>query len=190
MTLVIANLIPIVGVLFWGWELFDVVFVYWLESLIVGFFTMLKFLPIAHASSVFLIPFFWLHYGAFVCVHFLFIYATFGGGEEMSFFIPPLDLLLTFIAGVVFGFVALFISHGHSFIANFMRRREYLHLTSERVMQAPYKRIIVLQLTIMMGAFGVMEFNWPVASMAAVIVVKTLFDIYTHYSAHSIHGAK
>jgi len=35
-SLIGANLIPIVGATFWGWGVFDVVFLYWLENVIIG----------------------------------------------------------------------------------------------------------------------------------------------------------
>jgi hypothetical protein len=37
--LIAANLVPLGGVLFAGWSAFEVVFLYWLENLIIGFST-------------------------------------------------------------------------------------------------------------------------------------------------------
>jgi hypothetical protein len=37
-----ANLIPLVGVLFWGWSTFEVVALYWLENVIIGVINVLK----------------------------------------------------------------------------------------------------------------------------------------------------
>ena len=35
-TAIALNLIPVVGVLFWGWSAFALIFLYWLENLVVG----------------------------------------------------------------------------------------------------------------------------------------------------------
>ena len=42
--LVLANLVPLYGVLFLGWETFPLVFLFWLENVIVGAFNVLKML--------------------------------------------------------------------------------------------------------------------------------------------------
>gem|GEM_PF-6606259 len=36
--LITANLIPLMGVLFFGVDLFSIIFLFWLESVIIGFF--------------------------------------------------------------------------------------------------------------------------------------------------------
>ena len=40
--LVVANLVPLVGVLFFGWNLADLMVLYWVESGVVAFYTVLK----------------------------------------------------------------------------------------------------------------------------------------------------
>lgn len=42
--LVAANLVPLVGIFAWGWRVFDVVVLYWVENVIVGGFNLLKML--------------------------------------------------------------------------------------------------------------------------------------------------
>ncbi|MFP6672620.1 MAG: DUF6498-containing protein [Pirellulaceae bacterium] len=40
--LIAVNVIPVVGVLFFNWDAFNVVFLFWLENLVIGLFTVLK----------------------------------------------------------------------------------------------------------------------------------------------------
>ena len=40
--LIVANLIPLVGVLFLGWSVWQILIIYWLENGIVGLFNILK----------------------------------------------------------------------------------------------------------------------------------------------------
>ena len=40
--IIFANLIPIWGILNWGWDLGAILFLYWLESIIVGVFSLVR----------------------------------------------------------------------------------------------------------------------------------------------------
>jgi hypothetical protein len=42
--LVAANLLPVAGVLLWGWNIFEIVSLYWFENVVIGFFNVLKML--------------------------------------------------------------------------------------------------------------------------------------------------
>ena len=45
--LILANLLPLAGVLFWDWGIFNVVVLYWLENVIIGGINILKMLTCA-----------------------------------------------------------------------------------------------------------------------------------------------
>ncbi len=45
--LILANLVPLAGVLFWDWGIFNVVVLYWLENVIIGGINILKMLACA-----------------------------------------------------------------------------------------------------------------------------------------------
>ncbi len=44
MILIAVNLLPIVGVLFWGWNIFEIVMLYWFENVVIGAVNILKML--------------------------------------------------------------------------------------------------------------------------------------------------
>src|SRR5437870_10558218 len=73
--LVAANLVPLAGVLFFGWTVFATLLLFWLENVVVGGFNIARMLsaqpqsPAMWAAKLFLIPFFVFHYGMFVTVH-------------------------------------------------------------------------------------------------------------------------
>ena len=52
--LIALNALPIYGVLNWGWQSFDLIFLYWLENLIIGGFAILRMLvrPYRHAIDL------------------------------------------------------------------------------------------------------------------------------------------
>ena len=88
--LVVANAIPLFGVLFLGWNVWMILIVYWLENGVVGFFNVLKILraegpmvpsagwtmngrPMSTVGRGAIAGFFLIHYGLFWLVHGLFV---------------------------------------------------------------------------------------------------------------------
>lgn len=80
---------------------------------------------------------------------------------------------------------ALFISHGVSFFTNYLRRREHLGTDLKTQMGEPYKRIIVMHLTIILGGFLTMLLRTPAAALLLLIALKTATDLYAHRKEHS-----
>src|SRR5213594_3799766 len=97
--LVIANAVPLAGVLFFGWQVFPLLLLYWLENVIVGGFNVLRMLvadpddPVRWAAKIFLIPFFCVHFGMFCFVHGVFVFGFFGGKMFANGFSPIPQIL-------------------------------------------------------------------------------------------------
>jgi len=87
--LVIANALPLVGVLLLGWTVFPLVLLYWLENLVVGGFNVAKLLlaqprqPVYRLGRVFLIPFFVVHFGGFTYIHGVLVVARTGRAAQV-----------------------------------------------------------------------------------------------------------
>ena len=130
-----ANLVPLVGVLFFDWSLFTIMFCFWLESAVIGCLNILKLVIVANILSIIMVPFFIVHYGAFMSGHLVFIFALFSP-DEMSFsgFLPPPDLLIPHIMNVWPAFLGVSLSHGISFFYNFIGEKEFRHSTPEKQM--------------------------------------------------------
>ena len=89
----VANLIPLAGVLYWQWDTFQLLMLYWMETVIVAFWTIRRLarLPqdqlgtmtvngqVRAATGPALTGFFTLHAGAFIAVHLLFLFVLFSG---------------------------------------------------------------------------------------------------------------
>lgn len=91
-----ANALPIVGVLFLGWEVFALVLLYWLENVVVGGYNVAKLLlarpgqPVFWGIKLFFVPFFVVHFGGFTYAHGLFVLALFAPtGQQPSDLIGP-----------------------------------------------------------------------------------------------------
>jgi hypothetical protein len=88
-----ANLIPLCGVLYWQWDTFQLLMLYWMETVIIAFWTIRRIarLPVQElgtmtvngkvqaATRKMLCGFFTLHAGAFILVHLLFLWVLFSG---------------------------------------------------------------------------------------------------------------
>jgi len=83
-----VNLIPLYGVLWWGWDTFQLLMLYWIETVIIAFFTIRRLARLpeelarrARAKTdpgdFALTSFFTLHAGIFIAVHFIFLWAFF-----------------------------------------------------------------------------------------------------------------
>jgi len=190
-SLILANLMPLFGVLLFDWKLFPIMFLYWLESAIVGFYNVLKMIkaegtaavnielnerPIEQWSKLAVIFFFMFHYGIFMLVHGVFIFVLFG----------PADMSL-FAVFVAFPF--LFISHGLSFIFNFLKQGEYKEISLGQQMMQPYLRIIIMHLTILIGGFTAKFLGAPPTALVIMILLKIMLDLYAHMKEHKMLGS-
>jgi hypothetical protein len=208
--LVAANLLPFAGVLWFGWGVFDVLAVYWVESGVVGALNVPKILlargrgegdptftatvngrpvdlsgpdesalvdgPHVYAANVPVAAFFVSHYGVFWAVHGVFVlfglpaFAGTAAGVDAS--------------AALLGGVAMLASHGGSFLVNFVGREEYRDVSAATQMSAPYRRVFVLHLTIVGGAFLVVSLGSPVVLVGLLVALKTGFDVVAHLREH------
>jgi hypothetical protein len=176
--LVAANVIPLVGVLALGWDLYGVMVLYWAENSIIGFFNVLKMLRIGGAEAVPRAAFFCVHYGIFMMVHFVFVTQMFGGPSDVL--VAGLDGVIAALRPVAGALAATFISHGISFYVNFLRGREYQRTTVEQQMMAPYQRMVVLHVTLIAGGWIIMTVGTPVGALVVFVVLKTVVDALAH----------
>src|SRR5208282_6602496 len=117
--LVVVNLIPAFGVLFLDWSLYSVLMLFWMETAIIGFYQILKIFRVMLIFSLFLVPFFCIHFGMFMYVHFMFLTALFGPAGAKHFFTPlPILQDLLFQKGFWIPALALFLSHGFAFFSH------------------------------------------------------------------------
>jgi len=177
--LIAVNLLPLSGVLFFNWSVYEVLLLYWSENIIIGMFNLARFWTLLRRrrdySALFLGPFFTIHYGGFALGHYVFLQAFFGPDSDIGG-----ELSAMFTAS----FLALLASHGISFFANFLGRREYERTTTRELMSAPYARVVVLHLTVLFGGFGVMALGEPWYALAILVLVKLGIDIAAHRREH------
>jgi hypothetical protein len=189
--LVAANLVPLAGIALFGWDVFAVVFLFWLENVVVGFFNVLRMLWVERgaermpAAKFAIIPFFVVHYGLFTGVHGVFVFALFGQAASISGF-PTVENVIDVIVdyNLWVAVLALVLSHGFSFIRNYVAEQEYRRVTLQQLMAQPYRRVVVLHLTILFGGFLVMALELPAIAVALLVVLKIGVDLRAHLREH------
>ena len=194
--LVIANAIPLVGVVAFGWDLHSLLAAYWLESGVVGVAFVARIRraegeddpeelpslslddrpvesfvgnPKRHIVTVFA-----FHYGMFWIVHGVFV-LLFPG----LFGMEPASPSVVGLAGV--GLVAY---HVVSYRVNYIGEREYERTGPVTLMVEPYRRVFVLHLTIVLGAFAVAAIGAPVGALVVMVLAKTALDLRGHWREH------
>lgn len=186
--LFLANLVPLGGVLFLGWEIFPLIFLFWLENVIVGVFNALKLLLLAPAEPVgwvvkaVMLPFFCFHYGMFCLVHGVFVFVLFGRGVvEIR---GPLEWQHIWSVLVnqhlYWAALALAASHGVSFVLNYLHSGEYRQARLDALMHAPYGRVVVLHVAILGGGFLILSLGSPLGGLILLIVLKIVLDVRAH----------
>jgi hypothetical protein len=205
--LTVANLVPLIGVVFLGWDAAAIVLLYWIENLIIGFINVLKMIlvkvesPSRQFQKLFMIPFFCVHFGGFCAVHGFFLLTFFKMGPDWDAFTPGepwmgpfifLQLLYSVVMqlwqsrppGLEWPVLGLAVSHGLSFVKNFLLGQEYLALKVNEIMMRPYKRIILMHVAIIAGGVFVMKLGSPVGLLCVLIFLKMGMDIWLHVKSH------
>jgi len=184
-SLLATNTIPLFGVLLLDWDAFFVVLLYWSENLAIWFFNILKMvhIPVSKADVLFkniLISFFALHYGIFTFGHGIFVFFLFYKSSG-RFWDETIRL-----SGMIIAVVALFISHGISYIYNYLHKREYVCANLFKLMFNPYRRVVVMHITILAGGFLIIsiESSSPAALLVVLVVLKTFLDLTLHLRSH------
>ena len=169
--LLIANCIPLAGVIFWEWNLYYVMLLYWAENVAVGLWTAAR---IASLGRPLMIPFFSLHYGLFMFAHLMAVTQLFGQAEP---FVQTLQELR-------YPILALILSHGVSFYYHFLETGRFETAKLGDEMGRPYKRMAILHITIIFGGLLVDVLGAPLAALMLLIILKTFFDGYLSKSTH------
>ncbi|MEN9604981.1 MAG: hypothetical protein RJB39_666 [Candidatus Parcubacteria bacterium] len=191
--LIIANLFPVVQVLYFGLDVFPLVFLFWIETMIIGILNIPKLIFFHRWKAIGVVPFFIIHFGGFMFVHLMFIIALFlmklKAGET---YVGPLSdssnviaALFDYVHILWISIAVLALSHIFSFFTNYIGRKEYLNRDKNKdPMMLPYGRVILMHLVLLVGGFVVTLLGQEAIALFALIVLKVLVDIRGHIEEH------
>jgi len=195
--LLTANGVVLWGVLAEAWPAFPLLFLFWMENVIVGVMFAGRLLlarpdnAALWGQKLFLVPFFCFHYGMFTLVHGLFVITLFGGAghEALTGSMGPgavprvaQQLLAEFDLWVPLA--ALAASHAFSLVWNFLLQGEYLRARPKELMTRPYGRVVALHVSIIAGGALAMGLGSPLWALVLLLAIKTAMDALSHMREH------
>ncbi len=188
--LILMNLIPIAGVMFFGWSAGTIIFLYWLENVVIGVLNIPKLLTAQGtdgasvsttgifklAGGLFLSAFFIVHYGMFCFGHYVFLKSSFDQVPSLAEIFSRGDILIA-LGG-------LSASHIISMAVNFYGKGQYKTRSPNMQMFMPYSRIVILHVVIILGGFFTMLSGSGLISLMILVALKTAVDLAAHIAEH------
>jgi hypothetical protein len=201
--LLISNLIPLVGVLYWGWDTFVLLMLYWLETVVIAFWTLFRILVAADVAKTFagevllriyMVVFFLIHSGGFMAGHFIFLWAFYGGEWTAKLQITQHDIFETaprefwnkmvLANGLLIPLIISFVGRGIAFVAEMAKQPLWTRLVGEEqrttngsLVGALYVRIVIMHLVILGGAALAQKYG-ALAPLVMLIAAKTIVDLW------------
>ena len=202
LVLALANMIPIIGVMLWGWGVYDVILLYWVEVIIIGLLHIPRMFlatgePEDGSSSMpklLTIPLFLLHFVIFWVVIGIVIRHTLRikneeGEAFASVFANPIGEVLSMFghsfSATLLGVIVLFLSHLFSLFWNYIGHREYREWETQELMFRPYSRVVILLVVILLAAMAVQMVGSPPMLILVLIGIKMLGDFGFHLYSHA-----
>ena len=205
-SIIVVNLVPLFGAIFLGWDLTTLLIIYWSENIAIGFWNIFKLLKaprvndknnkyhisfedmtkeeidrVNNSSNLAGIKlsytlFFMVHYSLFTFVHGFFIFST---------FLQATTNFLLYLPGIIFTFILIFLSHGFSYLLNFIGKREYEETSLTELMIKPYKRIFITHFVVILVSIALQELNDTFLPALILIIIKTIGDLIFHIIEHT-----
>jgi len=177
------NLVPLIGVFEWGWQSFEIIFLYWMENVVIGAFTFARMLvrpyghPIDLAFPAFFAPFFAVHYGMFCWGHGTFVIHLFGPESLDRLDVVPAALQVLTTPHMLAALAALASIQLFDWVRD-VREHGLGASGVKDLMIAPYRRIVVLHVSIIVGGFALGALDEPTVGLVILVGVKTASDLW------------
>ena len=195
--LIAANLLPVAGVLAWGWSPREIFLVYCLETIIIGVFTLVKMGIVTvvrktdtwtnggsstQQHGLFFMLFFLLHFGIFTGVQMGIFFGVSGIGKGAGIspfnFIYKWPELLSNDTMILLG--AFVFCYGFKMLFDFLFTGEYRTISLMKLMFQPYGRIIIQQITVIAGSMFLL-FGAGKIFIVIFSFVRIFFELYIDY---------
>jgi len=181
----LSNLLPLLGVLFLGWDVYTLLVYYWCETLIVAFWTVVTIAcrkgkigvrsddPATRTGSPYAALLVAMHVGVFIAIHLL-LMSTLYGQEWPGHLDSPAVFIETFIIGQgLWPMLTL----------TFIQRAAVFWDAGGAENLPPavvglYVRIAVIQVVIVLGAWGVMLLDSGLIGVVLLVAAKTMLDLH------------
>ncbi len=193
-----GNLVPFYGIAYWGWDIFSVFFLYWAENVIIGFYVWLMMLAFGlskgvgrFAAATSPMGFFTVHYGIFCMGHLAILTELFGREYLSGKNFQPVDTVFLLLDPRIRGFfwTIIGLAIAQAFQCLHLYRRKYSKVKdAAHIMFAPYGRIMVLHVAILVGGLAAQKLGQSIWALAVLVALKTLYDVAVYNRTGDSHG--
>ncbi len=184
--LVLANLVPLVGALFFAWSLSEIMVLYWVETGVILLYHLVKFIVVSPLKGVFKSLIALAQVGGFMAIHFLFVWEFFvrqGTGSE-PLLGSTVSEVASYLSALWPALIALVVSHGYSFFVNFWPKRG-LFKKQRLELKSVMSRVIILHVVLIVGGFLTRLTGQTAAGVILLIAIKIVVDGYAHKGHNS-----
>ena len=187
--ILLNNVVPLVGLLFFGWTVFDMVFFFWVDITLIYLFSVVKVLVSKKLEKL---PFKYNEVGnkylnsqfqvkIFSIINIFIWYAVYGG---VFLLVIYKTTGLAFPSNLLIIVLSSFITHVVSFLVNCIGKKEYLSISPwEQVSKTLFRTIPSILLIIIASQFG------KYGMLLMILAIKTVTDYYTHQKEHNLNSA-
>ena len=198
---VVMNAVPLLGVVFWGWDLVALLLAFWAETAVIGLAAMLQMVAargtdpgkkrLSLSSRLMMLPFFCLHFGGFMAVHGAFVVWLSGAEPESAGhgLLTAAPELAWASDEVRIFLLAALAHHGLSTVVHHFRNGERDRHGPMFFMMRPYRRVVVQHLALLAGAFATQLVGQGMAVLVCLVVIKTVADVAAHRRVHRAAAA-
>ncbi len=175
-------LVPVAGVIFLGWDVGQIVVLYWFENIIIGILTLPRILSSkggkqggglngngALGSGCFFV----LHYGLFCLGHGIFTLVLLGKVSPVDAGDPDSGGG----TGFLWALVAMAVLHTIVFVREWVMAGRWRTANPVGEMFRPYGRIMVLHTTVLLGVWGMSALSAPTWTILVLCGTKAIMEI-------------
>jgi hypothetical protein len=90
-----------------------------------------------------------------------------------------------YLPGVLFTFFLIFLSHGISYLTNYIGNKEYENTSLAELMIKPYKRIFITHFVVLIVFILLKDSGNSILPAIILIVVKSIGDLIFHQIEHT-----
>jgi hypothetical protein len=177
--LVIANIFPVVDMLWKGEPVGSILVIYWMQMTIIGFWTCAKLAVISRWRAVLVVPIFLLMYLSIVNLFGIIAGAMLDDQMRGTEWHQNFSLWNYWVPAALF-----FATHGLSFWENFVGGREYEKIAWDKQMGKPILRAMPMWLAALVGGIVGSTLNAAVIAVLFVLPVKLVLDLLGHFVEH------
>ncbi|MBV7269896.1 DUF6498-containing protein [Winogradskyella luteola] len=166
-------------------EAYAVLFGYFLETIIIGVANIVKMLMSYKGNDNFksivgLSIFFVLHYGGFIAVQSIFLFAIFSLSGQ-TLISEPFDIIKNFnivleLEGMLLVVMLLIGTQLIKLVFDFIIPKKYLKFKVTDIMFKPYFRIVIQQFTVIIASFFILFSAAPIFAAILLVVLRSMLD--------------